>query len=100
MLNLRGDDIPFNPVFHSYLFIGMDDATLFIEPAKVSSDVSEYLRSIGVSVRDYNDIWTYLRRKEWGEGNVRLFPDTAFISDLTLLSRSSFPRRRPTRSAS
>lgn len=72
-LNLRGDDIPFNPVFHSYLFVGLESATLFIELAKVSSEINVYLQSIGVVVRDYNDIWTFLRRKEWGEGNVSTY---------------------------
>ena len=56
LLNLRGDDIPFNPVFHSYLFIGLSSATLFIEVAKVDSDVGGYLQSIGVELHDYNDI--------------------------------------------
>ena len=100
VLNLRGEDVPFNPVFHSYLFVGLESAILFIEDSKLTEEVKGYLTSIGVTWRDYNDLWTFLRRKEWGEGNVRLFPDTAFISDLILLSRSSFLRRRPTRSAS
>ena len=71
MLNLRGDDIPFNPVFHSYLFIGLEQAILFIDGNKITDDVKSYLESIGVSLQDYNDIWTFLRRKSWGEGNVR-----------------------------
>ena len=72
ILNLRGDDIPFNPVFHSYLFVSLEQAILFIEPAKVRPEIDEYLLSIGVQRRDYNDIWTFLRRKDWGEGKVRI----------------------------
>ncbi|KAI0779249.1 Creatinase/aminopeptidase [Fomes fomentarius] len=85
-LNLRGDDIPFNPVFHSYLFVGLESATLFIELAKVSSEVNVYLQSIGVVVRDYNDIWTFLRRKEWGEGNVIISPQTSYAICLMMTS--------------
>ena len=70
LLNLRGDDIPFNPVFHSYLFVGLESATLFIEELKLTEEVKGYLQSIGIEWRDYNDLWTFLRRKEWGEGNV------------------------------
>ena len=70
LLNLRGDDIPFNPVFHSYLFVGLESAILFIEDSKLTEEVKGYLTSIGVTWRDYNDLWTFLRRKEWGEGNV------------------------------
>ncbi|KAI0646026.1 Creatinase/aminopeptidase [Trametes meyenii] len=86
LLNLRGDDIPFNPVFHSYLFVGLDSATLFIELAKITPEVDTYLQSIGVAVRDYNDIWTFLRRKEWGEGNVIISPQTSYAICLMLTS--------------
>ena len=71
LLNLRGDDIPFNPVFHSYLFVSLTTAILFIEPAKVTPEIEHYLQSIGVDRRDYNEIWTFLRRKDWGEGKVK-----------------------------
>lgn len=70
MLNLRGEDIPFNPVFYSYLFVSFDQAILFVDQEKVGEEVAGYLNTIGVERRDYNDIWTFLRRKEWGEGKV------------------------------
>ena len=70
MLNLCGDDIPFNPVIHSYLFVGLDSATVFVKEVKLTEEVKNYLQSIGITWRDYNDLWTFLRRKEWGEGNV------------------------------
>ena len=70
MLNLRGDDIPFNPVFHSYLLVTLSTAVLFIEPTKVTDSIENYLKTIAVERRGYNDIWTYLRRKDWGEGKV------------------------------
>ena len=43
----------------------MDETILFIEGSKIAT-VGDYLQSIRVTVRDYNDIWTFLRRKEWG----------------------------------
>ncbi|KAI9069707.1 hypothetical protein FKP32DRAFT_1671148, partial [Trametes sanguinea] len=86
LLNLRGDDIPFNPVFHSYLFVGLDNATLFIDPEKTKGQVEAYLQSIGVAIRDYNDLWTFLRRKEWGEGNVIISPQTPYAICLMLTS--------------
>ncbi|TBU37642.1 hypothetical protein BD309DRAFT_994978 [Dichomitus squalens] len=70
MLNLRGEDIPFNPVFHLYLFVGLESAVLFIEEAKLIDKVKGYLTSISVTWRDYNDLSTFLPRKEWGEGNT------------------------------
>ncbi|KAF9806572.1 hypothetical protein IEO21_08640 [Rhodonia placenta] len=84
LLNLRGDDIPFNPVFHSYLFVSLDEAILFIEPAKVSAEVDEYLRSISVERKEYNQIWSFLRLKPWGEGKVILTPETSYAISLML----------------
>jgi Xaa-Pro aminopeptidase len=71
VLNLRGDDIPFNPVFVSYLYIGLDRAILFIEQEKVENPVRLYLQNLHVEVRDYNAIWSFLRLREWGDGKVR-----------------------------
>jgi len=86
LLNLRGDDIPFNPVFHAYLFVGLNETVLFVEPAKVSNEVDEYLRSIGVARMEYNDIWSFLRRKPWGEGKVIICPETSYAISLMLTS--------------
>ncbi|CCM03196.1 uncharacterized protein FIBRA_05320 [Fibroporia radiculosa] len=86
LLNLRGDDIPFNPVFHSYLFVGLQQATLFIEPAKISDEVNQYLKSIGVDTKEYNDVWSFLRRKPWGDGNLIIAPETSQAIALVLTS--------------
>ncbi|KZT04219.1 Creatinase/aminopeptidase [Laetiporus sulphureus 93-53] len=86
VLNLRGDDIPFNPVFHAYLFVSLTQAILFIEPAKVSKEVDEYLQSIGVERMEYNEIWGFIRRKPWGEGKVIITPETSYAISLILTS--------------
>ncbi|KAI0697287.1 Creatinase/aminopeptidase [Cytidiella melzeri] len=86
LLNLRGDDIPFNPVFHSYLFVSSELAILFIEPEKITSEVEDYLTSINVTHRSYNDIWTFLRKKEWGPGKVIISPQTSYAISLMLTS--------------
>jgi Xaa-Pro aminopeptidase len=70
VLNLRGDDIPFNPVFVSYMYIGLDRAILFVEQEKIEPPVREYLQNLRVEIRDYNGIWSFLRTREWGEGKV------------------------------
>lgn len=54
VLNLRGCDIDFNPVFISYLLVTQDHATLFIDADKLDDDVRRYLKSCGVSVLDYD----------------------------------------------
>ena len=57
-------------MFQSYLMITPDKAILFIDLAKVTDDVEGYLKAVGVDTREYNELWGYLRKREWGEGKV------------------------------
>ncbi|KDN37350.1 hypothetical protein RSAG8_10238, partial [Rhizoctonia solani AG-8 WAC10335] len=49
LLNLRGGDVPCNPLFHSYLWVGHDKATLFVDARKLSDEVKRYLRDLKIS---------------------------------------------------
>jgi len=42
--NLRGTDVHCNPVFVSYLLVSQEEATLFVDPRKLSAQVRAYLR--------------------------------------------------------
>ncbi|KAF8590921.1 Creatinase/aminopeptidase [Ramaria rubella] len=86
LLNLRGSDIPFNPVFQAYLFVSLDRAILFIDSAKVSEEIGDYLESIGVSTREYSDVWPFLRGKDWGEGKVLVSADIPYTVPRSLTS--------------
>jgi len=84
VLNLRGDDVPFNPVFISYLYIGLDRAILFVEQEKVEGPVREYLQNLRVEIREYNAIWSFLRMREWGDGKMIIAPQTSYAISLML----------------
>ena len=84
LLNLRGGDIPFNPLFQSYLYVGLERAILFTDSAKISDDVTVYLSSLKVEKKEYNDLWAFLRRREWGEGKVLIAPSTSYAISLML----------------
>ncbi|KAF9020661.1 Creatinase/aminopeptidase [Hymenopellis radicata] len=87
LLNLRGSDIPFNPLFHAYLFIGLNATYLFLEGSKVNDEVAPYLASLGVERRDYSDIWKFLRKREWGgEGKIIMSPSASYTIALVLSS--------------
>lgn len=64
MLNLRGSDIAFNPVFFSYAAVTEKEVVLFINPAQVTSQVRDALSTedMGESViiRDYSEIKDYI----------------------------------------
>jgi Xaa-Pro aminopeptidase len=65
LLNLRGKDIEFNPVFFSYLFIEFDDlsyrATLFIDPKKLTKPVKEYLDANRIKHQPYDEIFSFIK---------------------------------------
>jgi Xaa-Pro aminopeptidase len=70
LLNLRGSDIPYNPVFQSYLYVGLASSVLFVDSEKVDKDVNDYLKSAGVEIRGYDKLWSFLRKGEIGEGKA------------------------------
>lgn len=57
LFNLRGNDIPYNPVFFSYAAITPTTATLYVDSSKLSSECRTYLADYGVSVRPYEKIF-------------------------------------------
>ena len=52
-LNLRGNDVHCNPVFVSYLLLTHDEATLYIQPEKLTEKVSTYLMVNGIDTKPY-----------------------------------------------
>ena len=77
-LNLRGSDVHCNPVFVAYLLIASDKATLFIDKAKVSDKVSEYLKGQGVDIAPYTEVGNGL--KDYFEYNILLDPNEVCYS--------------------
>lgn len=69
-LNLRGTDVHCVPVFVSYLLIASDKVSLFVDEAKVSSEIRAYLESNGVSICKYNKVEEGL--KAYSEYNILL----------------------------
>lgn len=69
-LNLRGTDVHCVPVFVSYLLIASDKVSLFVDGAKVSSEIRAYLESNGVSIYKYNKVEEGL--KAYSEYNILL----------------------------
>lgn len=53
LLNLRGSDVEYNPVFLGHALIALDCATLFINLDKVTPAVQAALQQDGVNVVDY-----------------------------------------------
>ncbi|KAJ7252139.1 peptidase M24, structural domain-containing protein [Mycena haematopus] len=84
LLNLRGSDIPFNPLFQAYFFVSLDTAVLFVDGFKCNEEINGYLNSLNVERRDYVELWHFLRRREWGVGKILISPQTSFAISLML----------------
>ena len=57
LLNIRGNDIAYNPVVLSYVMVTMDEVRLFINEKVLDGRIREYLNGLGVKVLPYNDIY-------------------------------------------
>eukprot|EP00485_Elphidium_margaritaceum_P000307 CAMPEP_0202697452 /NCGR_PEP_ID=MMETSP1385-20130828/10782_1 /ASSEMBLY_ACC=CAM_ASM_000861 /TAXON_ID=933848 /ORGANISM="Elphidium margaritaceum" /LENGTH=614 /DNA_ID=CAMNT_0049353915 /DNA_START=164 /DNA_END=2005 /DNA_ORIENTATION=+ len=70
LLNLRGNDIVYNPVFFSYLIVTRTDIFLYIDPSKVdanneeekqvNNDIKQHLN--GIQIVPYENFLTDLKR--------------------------------------
>lgn len=59
LLNLRGNDVTFNPVFMAHLLIGPKESVLFVMPGKVDRKLAAQLAQDGIRVEAYD------RAREW-----------------------------------
>jgi Xaa-Pro aminopeptidase len=55
LFNLRGSDIPYNPVFFSYAVVTPDDVTLYVDESKLGDEIKEHLNE--VKIRPYEAIF-------------------------------------------
>src|SRR5579864_901178 len=53
LLNLRGADVSYNPVFVAHALIGLDRASLFVADGKVPQALADSLASDGIRVEPY-----------------------------------------------
>jgi len=56
LTNLRGADVDYNPVFLAHMLISENDATLFIDTNKVSSEIAQSLKDSGIAIADYEAV--------------------------------------------
>lgn len=57
LLNIRGGDVPCNPVVLSYAVVTMEEVCLFIHEETLDEQVRSYLKENGVTVLPYYDIY-------------------------------------------
>ena len=57
LLNIRGNDVPCNPVVLSYAVVTEDKFFLFINDKTLDSQTKAYLEGLGVKIKPYDDIY-------------------------------------------
>lgn len=74
LLNIRGNDVAYNPVILSYMLISKDKACLCIDEEKIAGNVREYLEENGISIYSYEYIYSLLKNIP---GKNRIYLDPA-----------------------
>ncbi len=90
-LNLRGSDIEYNPVFMSYLIVGEHRALLCTDERRLTSEVKEYLDSIGVATACYYGWKDFMA--EAGPEAVIALPATMNLSVISHCEACGVPYR-------
>ena len=60
LLNIRGNDVAFNPVVVSYVVLEQDKCTLFVLPEKVDTVARNYLDFNGIDQQPYDAVFDYI----------------------------------------
>ncbi len=60
LTNLRGGDIPCNPVALAYGFFSQEEAVLFLQGKEVTEQVQAYAREMGLLLKEYDEFSNYL----------------------------------------
>ena len=61
MLNLRGSDVEFNPVFVAYAIVSDSKTVLFVTETKVSPELKAKLESENIELKGYSEITSYIQ---------------------------------------
>ncbi|TFB01921.1 putative Xaa-Pro aminopeptidase P [Trichoderma ghanense] len=57
LFNLRGNDIPYNPVFFSYAVITPKGAALYVDESKLDEECREHLNKCNVAIKPYESFF-------------------------------------------
>jgi len=90
LLNIRGNDIPYNPVALSYLYLTMDEMHLFIDENKLDDKTKSELAN--VIFHPYHDIYDYLTNET---GSILYDPQKINYSLYQKISNKRIEKENP-----
>ncbi|OWB57806.1 hydrolase activity protein [[Candida] boidinii] len=72
LLNLRGNDIEYNPVFFSYIILTLNGIYLYTDKSKFTNETTRYLSSIkGLTIKNYKNFWDDLPGLETNDPTMK-----------------------------
>ncbi|BBF43197.1 Xaa-Pro aminopeptidase [Lachnospiraceae bacterium KM106-2] len=74
LLNIRGNDVPYNPVILSYVMVTLENVYFYVEAAKIDEKVKQYLAQIQVTLKPYDALY---------EDVTKIAKDQSVLYDLT-----------------
>ena len=60
LLNIRGNDVEYNPVVISYVVLEPDKCTLFVDSSKIDSPAQNYLDFNNIGIKPYESVFDYI----------------------------------------
>ncbi|MGI9255471.1 MAG: aminopeptidase family protein P [Salinispira sp.] len=101
ILNLRGSDVEYNPVFYAYLLVNESDAVLFTHCAELPEPLRQKLAEGGVGLAEYEEIESVLKTSDGIIGadadtlNVKIARSARAAASNPGASNASSPRSNP-----
>ncbi|MFA7437003.1 M24 family metallopeptidase [Castellaniella sp.] len=89
LLNLRGADVEYNPVFMAHVLVGPDETRLYVAPGKVGPELAARLAADRVALRPYDALAQDLSAIAPGES---LLVDPARVTEGTLMAAQALRR--------
>ncbi|NXE54884.1 XPP2 aminopeptidase, partial [Casuarius casuarius] len=83
LFNLRGDDIPYNPVFYSYTLLTSSDIRLFVDDTRLTAEARQSLQadcpgSLCVELLEYDQVRAHVH--DYAQGNVTIWIGTEYTT--------------------
>ncbi len=60
LFNLRGNDVDYNPVAVAYAYVSEKETVLFIDPGKLTDDITTDYKEEGITIAPYHAIFDYV----------------------------------------
>ncbi|NWX91035.1 XPP2 aminopeptidase, partial [Nothoprocta pentlandii] len=83
LFNLRGDDIPYNPVFYSYTLLTNTSIRLFVDGTRLTAEARQSLQGgcpgpLCVELQEYGQVRDHVRH--YAQGNVTIWLGTEYTT--------------------